>query len=228
MDKQSIFLKSLREKHKLSQKEICDTLDISRTSYFQIEKGKKKLSFDEASKLCSLYGISLEELSNAQVADYAKYKDMIKYFVKKFKNGVPKTKLAKLTYLSDFSWYYNQKNSISGMLYRKIQYGPVPDIYFLAIEELQREGYIKVDTYPYGDGYGYSISPAKILTLTEPEKISEKESNWMHEVFKNWKNSSTAEIVAFTHAQKPYRSAKMGEIVSYDKILEETDKAMVV
>ena len=43
---------------------------------------------------------------------------------------VPKTKLAKLLYLADFAWYYDHLKSMSGMQYRKITFGPVPDTFF--------------------------------------------------------------------------------------------------
>jgi len=38
---------------------------------------------------------------------------------------IPKTKLAKLLYLADFSWFYKNLESMSGMSYRKMQFGLV-------------------------------------------------------------------------------------------------------
>ncbi len=52
---------------------------------------------------------------------------------------IPKTKLAKLLYLADFSWFYKHLAPMSGLTYRRIKYGPVPDQYFRALEELMDE-----------------------------------------------------------------------------------------
>ena len=53
---------------------------------------------------------------------------------------IPKTKLAKLLYLADFAWYYEHLQSMSGMRYKKMQYGPVPNNYFALVDEAEHQG----------------------------------------------------------------------------------------
>lgn len=75
--------------------------------------------------------------------NYEKYKEMLLAYLRyaaSSKGFVTKTKLAKLLYLADFGWFYNKPESMSGMPYRKITYGPVPDIYFRALDELEENG----------------------------------------------------------------------------------------
>ena len=104
------------------------------------------MTASEAEKLCELYAIPLEELFNSYIPDYEKYKQMVLAFLKTSltvgDGRIPKTKLAKLLYLADFAWYYENLESMSGMQYRKIQYGPVADSYFRVIDELYENGQI--------------------------------------------------------------------------------------
>jgi transcriptional regulator with XRE-family HTH domain len=149
MIKISQFIKFLRKDRGMSQQEIADRLGMSRPSYILVEQGKKELSLSEAQKISNIFGISLKDMETGIIPDYEKYKEMILSFLRFFSsNGdgkVPKTKLAKLLYLADFSWFYEKMESMSGMQYRRIQYGPVPDLYFRALDELEEEGRINRD-----------------------------------------------------------------------------------
>src|SRR3989344_3410322 len=139
------FIKELREKHELSQALVADKLGISRSSYIAIENATRDLSLDEAQKLAQLFGVTLEELSGAMVPNYEKYKQMVLAYLRAgadSRGKVPKTKLANLLYLADFAWFYKNLKSMSGMQYRRIQFGPVPDLYFRALDELFEEGQI--------------------------------------------------------------------------------------
>ena len=61
-----------------------------------------------------------------------------------------KTKLAKLLYFADFAWFYNHLESMSGMQYRKIKYGPVSDMYFRVIDEMFDSGEINIESTDEG------------------------------------------------------------------------------
>lgn len=58
-----------------------------------------------------------------------KLQNMVQLIVSKEKNGVSKTKLNKEMFYADFSCYKKYGRSISGLPYRAIQYGPVPEHY---------------------------------------------------------------------------------------------------
>ena len=63
------FLKTLRQKHNLSQEYISKEINISRPTYAQMEKGRRKMLVEEAQKLANLFGLSLENfLSGKDVA----------------------------------------------------------------------------------------------------------------------------------------------------------------
>ena len=136
-------IKSLRIERGIPQSDLASTLGISRPSYIAMEQGKRELSLGEFEKLSSILGVSFEELESGESPNYKKYKQMILAFLR-LENKIPKTKLAKLLYFADFSWYYSNLKSMSGMQYRKIQYGPVTDAYFRIIDEMSDSGEIHI------------------------------------------------------------------------------------
>ena len=142
------FIKELRIKKDLAQAEIAEKIGISRSSYISFEQGKTELNMTEAAKLADILGVSLEEMKSGLKPNYNKYKQMILAYLRADQDEdgkIPKTKLAKLLYLADFAWFYKHLESMSGMAYRRIKYGPVPDNYFRAVEELYEEGSIAID-----------------------------------------------------------------------------------
>jgi transcriptional regulator with XRE-family HTH domain len=220
-NKYASFIKNLRISKGLSQSLVAEKLGLaSRQSYIAIESGKRELSVKEAETLCALYGISMNEFLSLGMPDYAKYKQMILQFLRLGKD-IKKTKLAKLLYLSDFAWYYDHLKSMSGMQYRKIQYGPVPDAYFRALDELESEGKILID-HKNSDGKDMQIiSESESNKGQNLDALAEEETNLMSSIYEKWKDKRTAEIVNFTHNQLPYLLANDEEMVSYAAITQE-------
>ena len=60
------FLKNLRSEKGFSQEEIAKEIKVSRSSYINIEQGKKELSLTEASELARVFDISIDDLLNAR------------------------------------------------------------------------------------------------------------------------------------------------------------------
>lgn len=216
------FIKTLREERGISQQEIADKLGMSRPSYIAVEQGKKELSLSEAHKISSVLGISLKDMETGIIPDYEKYKEMIisflRFFSSKGDGKIPKTKLAKLLYLADFSWFYENMKSMSGMQYRRIQYGPVPDLYFRALDELEEEGRIdrdnkKSDAILISENDGSKKMPIGKLKKGELALITK--------IAKKWQNKKTREIVNFTHNQLPYKVCSSDELIPYELIIQE-------
>jgi DNA-binding XRE family transcriptional regulator len=215
------FIKQSREGLDLSQAEMAQKLGLSRATYIAIEKGGRDLSLEEAQKLADLFGIPLDNLKQGMVQNYEKYKQMILAFLRLAKDSdgrMPKTKLAKLLYLADFSWFYGKLESMSGMQYRKIQYGPVPDMYFRALDELEESGAIKIDRTADGP---ILISENEATRKNDFDQINAQELNLIKKIAAKWKNKRTNEIVAFTHNQLPYKICEENEIIPYGLITQE-------
>jgi transcriptional regulator with XRE-family HTH domain len=217
----SKMIKNLRTEKGFSQSSIADRLGISRPSYISIEQGKRELTFGEAEKVSNIFGISLDQIENRVVPNYEKYKQMILSYVRKAssKDGkIPKTKLAKLVYLADFAWFYTHLESMSGMQYRKIKHGPVPDVYFRAIDELFEDGQISIT--PTEDG-AMLVSETRNAKKNGLSLIGKEEQKLIEKISAKWKSKNTKEIVAFTHNQLPYAICLDNEIIPYELITQE-------
>jgi len=211
------FIKAIRVKKGISQAEIAQKLGISRTSYIAVEQDRKELTVGEFDSLLAILGVSREALEGGETPNYEKYKQMILAFLR-LNKSVPKTKLAKLLYFADFGWFYNRLESMSGMPYRKIQYGPVADTYFRLIDEMFDAGEISIEQTKNG---AMLVSETRSGAKAKLSEISKEESKLIRDINEKWKGKRTADIVTFTHKQMPYMFAEDNDIVSYDIFTQE-------
>jgi transcriptional regulator with XRE-family HTH domain len=217
-------IKELRIKNNLSQEKIAQAIGVSRPTYTSIEAGKQELSLEEAKKLATIFGISVDELLSGSIPNMQKYKHMILTFLRMnvSKDGkIPKTKLAKLLYLADFAWFYNFLESMSGMQYRKITYGPVPDTFFRVLDELEEEGKIIIDRKNGNGKECFLVSESESNKNEKIQTISTKEKSLMKKIAEKWKVKKTQEIVNFTHNQLPYSLCRENELIPYELITQE-------
>ncbi len=215
------IIRKMRMAKGFSQLAIARKLGVSRTSYIAMEQGKRELSLAEAQKLADLFGVSIGEMEGGLAPDSEKYKQMILAYLRDAAPAdgkIPKTKLAKLLYLADFAWFYDHLQSMSGMAYRKIQYGPVPDVYFRVIDELFEEGKIKIENTEDG---AMLISETRNARREELVALNGDERNLIKNISKKWRDKRTQEIVAFTHGQLPYLVSHDNEIIPYEVITQE-------
>jgi len=221
-NKYAQFVKTLRNERGFSQSELSIKLGMSRPSYIAIEQGKKELTLSEAEKLSEIFGVSLKEMESGVSANYEKYKQMILAYIRNAgskKDGkITKTKLAKLVYLADFAWFYKHLESMSGMQYRKIQYGPVPDSYFRVMDELFELGQIEIT--PTEDG-AMLISETRNGAKVSLSEINNEEEKLIKNISSKWRDKNTQEIVTFTHNQLPYAICSDNEIIPYELITQE-------
>lgn len=219
-------IKEIRKEKNLSQEQIASVIGVSRPTYNAIEAGTQELSAEEIQKLAKFFSISVDELMSGMTPDIEKYKQMILQYLRidisnKEGGKVPKTKLAKLLYLADFSWFYEHLESMSGMQYRKLAYGPVPDIFFRAIDELAADGKIEIEAKTEGEKQMLLISESESNKNEKITTISSEEISLMKKIAKKWRDSKTQDIVNFTHNQLPYRLCRTDELIPYELITQE-------
>lgn len=213
------FIKELRQKKGYLQQEVSEKLGISRTSYISLEKGKRELFLGEAGILCELFDTTFENLLSGGGEKYKKYKQMFFAFLRNLEDDgkVPKTKLAKLLYLADFAWFYNYHESMSGLKYRKIEHGPVPDYYFRLLEELEGDGEIAIDP----KNKALLISETRTGEKVGNDLLNKKEQKLIADIASKWKDKNTKEIVDFAHSQLPYTFTDKDSIIPYELITQE-------
>jgi len=216
-NKYSHFIKALRIERGFSQSFMAEKLGISRPSYVGTEQGRREITMGEFEKLSGVLGVSFEEIESGESPNYEKYKQMILAFLREG-GKIPKTKLAKLLYFADFGWFYFHLQSMSGMQYRKIQYGPVTDAYFRIIDEMSDNGEIRIEQTEDG---AMLISQTRSGAKVDLSGINKEEEKLIKNIEHKWKGKKSAEIVDFTHKQFPYLYAKDNEIVSYGLFTQE-------
>jgi len=226
-------IRSTIEKARLArgytQDQVASSVGVSRPTYVNIEAGKKELTIRQAEALSSMLRISIEEMLGVKdgtstfsnVLDTTeKYKQII---LNSLKHGsderdrkITKTKLAKLVYLADFIWYYQNSFPMSGVTYRKLPRGPVADLYFRALDELEEDGMIEREPTARG-----AIMFSLVENVAPISKLSDDEVSLIKKIGKSWSGKSTQDIVNFTHEQRPWKMCGDGEIIPYSLITHE-------
>ncbi len=205
---------NLRKECGLTQEEAGDILGLSRPTYNGLETGKRPPTTDDLEKLAKAYRIPVTRFFEAP-RDDRKFEQMYFQVLKHFPEGVPKTKLAKLLYLIDFSNFYDNLESMSGMQYIRRQYGPVAENFFEMTDNFYDEG--KIDIKPME----YTLLIKPLVKSPEDDLLSSKDKERIDKICELWKDRRTAEIVQYTHEQNPWRSCVDGEKIPYELIVQE-------
>lgn len=217
-------IESLRKEKKLTQDDAAKYLWITRQTFSKLEKWDIEPTLWQAVKLAEILWVSIDNFINTDIKtietkkiDWDKYKQIIQFFIEhgtwnKFK--ITKTKLAKLCYLADFTWYYYNLEPITWLEYRKIQQWPVPDAYFATIEELFNDESINIEIK-----WNSHLISNKWYYKTD--KLSLEEKSMLTKIAHKWKKSDTKEIVDFTHNQLPWMICYDKEIIPYGLITQE-------
>lgn len=209
---------NLRKKFGYSQQEIADKLGITRQTYIKIEKDENQPTTKQLETLANLYGVPVEEFFYG-VQNIEKFKQMYLYILSKFKkNGIPKTKLAKLLYFADFRHFYNNLESMSGVLYRCKDYGPLADPFLDLTEDMSESGEIKIECL---SGGANMISIKSTTFNNSYDLLTSEELKEIDDICKKWKDIDTKQIVNYTHQQKPWMACRKDEIIPYELILQE-------
>ena len=212
----------LREISGLTQEKVAKRLGIGRQRWILVEKGERDLNSEELELLATTFGVEVGDFFDG-VPDIEKFRQMYfacLEFAKNIRDNVPKTKLAKLLYLADFTNYFKELESMSGVKYRRLEYGPVADVFFSLTDDLLEDGKIGLEVL---DGGAQMIS-VKSRQEKKYDKLSKKELGRIKEICKAWKDKPTQEIVNFTHEQLPWKMCRDGEYIPYSLIIQEDPK----
>jgi len=208
----------LREVSGLTQEEVANRLGISRQRWIMVEKGDRDLSSEELELLATTFGVDVADFFDG-IPDLEKFRQMYfacLEFAQNKHGNVPKTKLAKLLYLADFTNYFEELEAMSGVKYRRLEYGPVADVFFSLTDDLLESGRISMEILDGG---------AQMISLKTREakhnKLSAKELAKIKTICSAWKDKPTQEIINFTHEQLPWKMCRDGEYIPYSLIIQE-------
>lgn len=230
----------LRKMKGLSQEDLAISINISRPSLTQIELGNRNLDVLELQKMARVLAFSLddfmsddfdltqefslkeeavpyhkEERTSTPGLQVNKTKNILLYLLERCagKPNIGETVLYKLLYFSDFNYYELYEEHLTGAVYRKLTYGPVPQNIDSIIkqmidnEQLKR---IKTTYHAYPQTRYLPLVKADLNTLKASEKdiidkVIDQMSDW----------SATA-ISSYSHKDMPWLATKEGEEINYE------------
>ncbi len=131
-----------------------------------------------------------------------KFAEMVLFFSNDLKPW--KTKLNKLLFYADFTHFKSYGTSISGVIYRAIPMGPVPDKFQSIYEFLATEKVVVINsTYFTDGGLGERFSPSNNRTFN-PTIFTENELSILNSISDRFKDTSTSEIIEISHQEKAW------------------------
>jgi len=155
-----------------------------------------------------------DNFTGYRLPDLSKFTEMIIFFAEKLKPY--KTKLNKLLFYADFIMYERSGFSMSGMRYRAIPMGPVPDKFDSIYDNLVRKDEFDIISNVFPDGgVGEKFKP-NARHVFQPNMFSPCELSILEEVSKRFRNTSTSEIIDISHKEKGWIVNKhKREIIDY-------------
>ena len=159
-----------------------------------------------------LFGGSQPNLYNGFTSpDFEKFAEMVLFFSEKLQPW--KTKINKLLFYADFTFFKQYGQSISGEKYYAIDYGPVPDYFNSIFENLEKRGFIRIDHLPLNNGdFGEKFFALKKFNANI---FQEKELNVLNDIISRFIKTSTKEIIRISHQEEAWIKNYPNKEISY-------------
>lgn len=235
------IIKFLRSKKQISQEKLSIALGIPRSSVSQIENGGRELSFIELQKLLSIFEVSFEEFVAYKKQDKEvtrkknktinsrikfepeKFKQLLLYILEKCgsKPNVGETVLYKLLYFCDFDYFETHEKALTGMKYKKMQYGPIPDqtLFNPVINEMRESSMIERVSRPYIHD---TIQTKYINFVSADLSVFGKDAEKMRKIVDctigKLSNMSARQIEEHSHRDYPWQFHEFNEEIDYGSV----------
>ena len=199
---------------------LCGTLDEkSRNKYLQRAKllveEKEKNSFNTHFKEYLLGNHLADVFSGYRNPSFEKFTEMVVFFSEK--NEPFKTKLNKLLFYADFLMFKISCFLISGVRYKAIDMGPVPNNFQSIFEFLANKEEIEIITTEFPNGYTGERFKAKKGRSFNPKLFSEVELEVLEKVSTEFQHTTTTEIIAISHLEEAWEKNNKGRaVISYE------------
>ncbi len=204
--------------------ELCGTLDEkSKNKLIQ----KAQLLLDEKNR--NIFNLNFKEyLLGNHLADiysgyrnpnFEKFTEMVVYFSDKLSPF--KTKMNKLLFYADFLMFKHSCFSISGMRYKAIEMGPVPNNFQSIFEYLDNIDEIDILTTEFPNGYSGEQFKARKDRNFNAGLFSENELKTLEKVATVFNETSTNDIINLSHLEEAWKkNEKEKKVISYEYAFE--------
>lgn len=146
--------------------------------------------------------------------DQEKFRTLVHYICWECKDPavLGATKLNKILWLSDFLWYRETGEPITGATYVKRQFGPVPRAMLPALRRLKEEGSIAEEETSY---HGYPKKEYRALREPRTGGFSSEQVDLIGEVIAYVCEGHTAKSISDLSHDHVWEAAKDGEEIPY-------------
>jgi putative zinc finger/helix-turn-helix YgiT family protein len=127
---------------------------------------------------------------------------MVHFFAKR--NTPFTTALNKLMFYADFGHFKKYGNSISGIYYKALPKGPVPENYGGIYNHVVNAGYAKIEEVDFEDFVGERFIISEVHELEEP-LFSQSELDMLAHVSDKFKGKNTRQIVDISHEEPAWQ-----------------------
>lgn len=146
--------------------------------------------------------------------DFEKFTEMVVFFSEQIQPF--KTKMNKLLFYADFLMFKQSCFSISGVRYRAIDMGPVPNNFQSIFEYLANNEYIDIFYTQFPQGYTGEQFKARKERPFNQELFSETEMTVLNKVAEVFKSSTTNDIIETSHLENAWKeNEKEKNVISY-------------
>ncbi len=203
---------------------LCDSIeDKIKVKYNQ----KAQLIIEERNR--NLFNFNLKDyLLGNHLADiysgyrnpnFEKLSEMIVYFSEKI--APYKTKMNKLLFYADFLMFKQTCFSMSGVRYRAIDMGPVPNNFQSIFEYLVNKNEIEIIYSQFPNGNTSEKFKARKHRPFNPELFSKEELAVLEKVVSAFNSTSTNDIIEMSHLEEAWKkNEKEKKIISYEYAFE--------
>ena len=231
---------ALRKTKGLTQENLAKTIQLSRPSLVQIELGRRgidllefyrlslalEFSLDDfispnflANKLAGATAVSKAELPEERIStpvlDLSKFKNILLYILERCagKPNVGEPVLYKLLYFCDFNYYELYEEHLTGATYRKLPYGPLPQCFEMAINQMLEGKQIQRIKTKY-----YNKIQIRYIPLIKADLAGLKaiEKEVIDNVISQMGDWTTTTISDYSHADKPWKATEPNNNIEYE------------
>ena len=244
------FIQKQRIQRNITQDYLASKLGMSRPTYIRIERGERELTVIEAKMLAEVFHTSLEDFlasresthvvtltkQPARKTGYLRirvteknlelFKQVLLYILNKVggKPNVGETVLHKLLYFIDFDYYEKFEENLMGLTYIKNHHGPTSVELGSILQDLQKQGEIEAVKSKY-----FQFDHKKYLPLKRPnlEGLSARDIEHIDGVLARLSDKNEKEIANYSHEDIPWKSAQVGESLSYESVFYRDERYSV-
>jgi hypothetical protein len=163
--------------------------------------------------------------------DQEKFRTLVHYICWQCKEDpatLGSTKLNKVLWLSDFLWYRETGEPITGATYVKREFGPVPRAILPALRKLEEEGSIAIEETEY---HGYAKRQFHVHTAPSTDCFTSDQLDLVNKVITYVCEGHTAKSISDQSHDHIWEAAKDGEEIPYATVfvtrgrLDDKDRA---